>query len=256
MCCLTVPNLPLSRVRTVLIDGRADSAIMGKLSEMNIRVIRTIGHPEVYGAVSGHPDILLHPLAGKRIVYAPGLAPQLLEELTSLGFMMIRGESRLESRYPGSIAYNAARVGSFVFLHEQYTDPVLKRELAADGVTFIPVRQGYAKCSISIVDEKSIITADAGIARAAAGKGLDVLLIGPETGIRLPGLEYGFIGGSTVLLDKKVWAVTGCAESLKSIGRIRDFLAGKGIACLSLSAGPVMDLGSILPLEQDSNIGT
>jgi hypothetical protein len=247
---LNTPNLPIAPVCTVLVDGRISSGIAENLTAMNIRMIRTMEHTSVYKAVSGHPDIMLHPLGGKRIVFAPGISPQLLGELTSLGFIMIPGESRLSFTYPANIAYNAARVGSFVFLNEHFTDPVLKRELDTAGVTFVNVKQGYAKCSLSIVDEKSIITADTGIARAAEGKGMDVLLVEPEKDICLPGVAYGFIGGSTVLLDKGVWAVTGCAGNLKAFHLVNEFLEVKGIKCLSLSDGPVTDLGSILPLMQ------
>lgn len=40
---------------------------------------------------------------------------------------------------------------------------------AISGFEQVDVRQGYAKCCTCVVDEGSIITSDAGIAKAAAG---------------------------------------------------------------------------------------
>ena len=52
------------------------------------------------------------------------------------------------------------------------------------------------KCSIAIVDENSIITYDAGIAKACEGiEDLSVLLVQPGF-VRLDGYDTGFIGGT------------------------------------------------------------
>ena len=92
---------------------------------------------------------------------------------------------------------------------------------------------------------------DRGIAKIAEKKGLDVLLIEEEDGIILEGLDKGFIGGSTFLIDKCRWAICGNIEKLKSEKKIRDFLHKKGMEIVSLGNKNPVDIGSVIPLLTD-----
>ena len=76
------------------------------------------------------------------------------------------------------------------------------------GLELIPVKQGYAKCSLCIVSENAVITADEGLAYTLCRAGLDVLKIIPGC-IRLPGYGYGFIGGCCGKLDAATMAFAG-----------------------------------------------
>ena len=69
------------------------------------------------------------------------------------------------------------------------------------------VTQGYANCSVAVVDERWIITADCGIARACRAAGLDVLQICP--GFIRSGMVLGFIGGCCGKLGADQLAFTG-----------------------------------------------
>lgn len=251
---IQVPNLPDAPAAAVLMDGRIGEKIEKSLTEAGILVLKTAAHTGIYEAVCFHPDMLLHHLGCNDMVYAPGTDGVLLDALAKLGFRLIPGLSRLSSKYPFNIAYNVARVGNLAFHNEKFTDPVLKMELDKRGVEFVDVKQGYSKCSISVVSQNAIITSDCGIERAAVKKGLDVLLLPPEEGIRLPGLDYGFIGGSTGMLDKRLWAITGDAQNLKSFYKIHDFLTAKEVKIISLSDEYIVDVGSIIPLLTKSRI--
>lgn len=245
---VNMPNLPEKPVACAVVDGRISKDIEKKLHENGILPIKTFGHTKVYEAISYHPDIMLYHIEHDLVIYAPGTCINLLGKLSNLGFKLIKGASELSPDYPADIAYNAVRVGGFIFCNSAHTDPVLMAEAVKRGLEPVNVRQGYAKCSISVIDEKSIITADAGIAKAAEKKGLDVLLLDNRQNIILPGMDYGFIGGSSGLIDKNRWAVYGDAKSLSSYKKIYDFLSIRGIEIISLSKGPVVDYGSILPL--------
>lgn len=243
-----IPNLPQGPVKLAAIDGRINREIETGFSKLGIRLIKMKRHPGVYEAISFHPDIMLHHVGDESIVYAPGTDRDVLASLSSFGFKLIRGETELASAYPCDIAYNVARIGNFAFHNFKYTDPILKRELVRADVELVQVKQGYAKCSISVVDEKSIITGDPGIAKAAGINGMEVLLIGADKGILLPSLDRGFIGGSSGLIDKDLWALSGDLQKLESNHEICKFLSQRGIKEISLSDGPVVDIGSIMPL--------
>jgi len=211
-------------------------------------LIKTEKHGGVYDAISFHPDIMFHHIANERVVYAPGTSPHVVKRLEFYGFKLIEGGTVLKPYYPYDIAYNVARVGKFAFHNLKYTDHVLKRELENTGVELVHVNQGYTKCSISVIDQDSIITSDKGIAKAAEKRGLDVLLIKPEEGILLPGVGHGFIGGSSGMIDKDKWMIAGDFKSLESCDVIKKFLEKKGISCIYVHNQPVTDIGSIIPL--------
>jgi len=244
-----IPNLPQSRTSLAVVDGRIDGDLEERLRSLNIELIKTVRHADLYEEVSCHPDMMLHHLGDEYMVYAPGVDEKVLQALSEHGFKLIQGDTCLAAKYPGDIAYNVARVGKFAFHNLKYTDKVLERELKRRGVQLVHVKQGYTKCSVSVVDENSIITADKGIAAAALEKGLEVLQIEPEDAILLPGLSNGFIGGSTAMLDRRTWAVTGRFSLLKASDRISKFLGDRNIRILSLSDKDIVDIGTILPLK-------
>ncbi len=245
---IEMPNVPGGAVCLAIADGRISFEIEKALAHFGVGLIKTSRHHGLYEAVAFHPDMMLHHAGGKTVVYAPGTGEEMIAALCNAGFRLILGESELSPGYPADIAYNVARVGGYYFHNLKYTDPVLKKELERHGAEPVHVSQGYSKCSVSIVDEKSMITADAGIAAAAEKKGLEVLKIDSTQGIILPGLNYGFIGGCSCLLDEKTWAVCGDAQSLLGFEVICGFLEKRNMRIVSLSDGHVVDFGSLIPL--------
>lgn len=243
------PYLPNGPVGLVVVDGRIGKEIEERLAGLGIKLIKTRRYPGLYDAISYHPDVMLHHLGDEFIVHAPGMHPEVVDAFLSSGFKMIRGQTELGPKYPYNIAYNVLRIGNLAFHNFKFTDSVLKDQLEKRGVELINVRQGYAKCAVSIVNENSIITADSGIAKAASNKGLDVLLIKPQYNILLPGLDCGFIGGSTGLLDADKWAISGSMEKLEAASGIKSFLKDKNMKAISLCDEYILDIGSIIPLQ-------
>jgi len=244
---VNIPNIPQEKVALAIVDGRISNSVEKGLLDNGINIIKTKAHPSLYDSVAFHPDMFLHHIGGQKIVYAPGTSEETVRELEEYGFQMIRGETELKYKYPGNISYNAARVGRFVFHNTKYTDKILKDFFLKLDLELVHINQGYAKCAISVVDENSIITMDKGIAKVADKKGLDVLVV-EEKNILLPGLDYGFIGGSSGLIDKNKWAVTGRLESLESCSEILGFLSRKRKEVISLSNQQVVDIGSLIPI--------
>jgi hypothetical protein len=247
---LTVPNIPAEDVTTVILDGRAPQNITDTLKNYGITAIPTEPHPDVYAAVSFHPDIMLHHIRENIIVYAPNTPQQLLTSLLDRGFQLIQGHSRLGNKYPQTIPYNVARVGKYALHNTKYTDPVLKELLLAEQVEFIHTNQGYTKCLTCVVDSNSIITSDSDICKRAGAAGIDALLIEPDESIRLEPFNMGFIGGATGLIGRKRLAVTGDLRFHKNYQRILDFLSLKRVDLVMLNDDKLIDLGTIIPIEQ------
>lgn len=248
MSAVIKPNLPDRSVSVVIIDGRASENIVKSLLKMNIQVVKTLPHPDVYPAIAYHPDIMLHHIGQNKLVYAPNTPKKLLDNLREQGMDMIEGQTRLGRKYPGTIHYNVARVGNIAFHNTRYTDAVLRLELESQGVRLIHVNQGYSKCLTCIVDENSIITSDADICKKALSAGIDVLLIEPDTAISLPPFNMGFIGGATGLIAPGKLAFSGNVKPLKNSKEIMHFLGLKKTDVVMLSDEQLLDIGSIIPI--------
>ncbi|PYG89219.1 hypothetical protein LY28_01042 [Ruminiclostridium sufflavum DSM 19573] len=245
-----LPNLPTDAVTAVIIDGRASFEIKNALMQRNILIIQTLPHPEVYSAIAYHPDIMLHHIEDNLMVYAPNTPKPLTDQLSEMGFKLKEGHTVLKDRYPGTIAYNVARVGKYAFHNTKYTDPVVRELLEEAGVKFIDVKQGYAKCLTCIVNENSIITSDKDIHSKAAAAGIDALLIEPDKAIRLEPFDMGFIGGATGLLGKNKLAFAGNLSFHKNFKEILSFLSLKCSDMVMLNDERLMDLGTIIPIMQ------
>lgn len=248
---MQTPFVPQNPVSLALVDSRYKAGLEDDFANKNILPIFVDPCMDLYPSISCHPDIQCHPLGGNRVVVAPNASESLKNQLIQHDFEIIVGNTRLESNYPNNIAYNVARIGEFAFHNQRYTDPILKAELQAQGVEFVHVNQGYAKCSIAIIDEHSMITSDKGIAWAAMGIGLNVMVIAPGY-IELPGLDYGFIGGATGLLSRNELGVVGDWQSHIDSRNIEIFLEGRGKTPVTLGKFSFLDIGSIIPLKQRS----
>ncbi len=245
-----IPNLPADDVVKVIIDGRAPRKIKDELIKRDISFIQTLAHPDVYTAIEYHPDIMLHHIEDKIIVYAPNTPKLLLDQLSEIGFEMIKGETLLGSKYPHTIAYNVARVGKYAFHNTKHTDPVIKELLLERGIELIHVNQGYSKCLTCVVNTDSIITSDVDIYKKVASVGIDVLLIEPDESIKLETFDMGFIGGATGLIGKNKLAFSGDLKLHRNFKEIMNFLSLKTVGVVMLNDESLLDLGTIIPIMQ------
>ncbi|WZL74490.1 hypothetical protein QBE52_07065 [Clostridiaceae bacterium 35-E11] len=244
---IDVPFLPKEDVATVIVDGRTSSTIMNNLYNKAIHIIKTPLCNDIYDAIKGHPDLLLHPVTSQDIVVAPNVYKQLKDPLEALGCNIIKGRTVLKRNYPDNIAYNIARVSNFAIHNFNYTDRCTLELLERKEIKRIHVKQGYSKCSICIVNDHAIITSDRGIAKAVEKHGIEVLTIAPGY-IDLPGLDYGFIGGTSGLIGKNKLAFSGYLEHHSDYAEILYFLKRHNVAEIFLSKDKPMDIGSIIPL--------
>lgn len=145
------------------------------------------------------------------------------------------------AKYPADIAYNAACTGRYLICNAKFTAPDV---LSAPGFELIDVKQGYAKCSIVIVDESSIITYDQGVALEALSHGLDVLTISPGHVI-LEGYNTGFIGGTSGRVEDEI-IFNGNLSTHPDFERIKEFIECRGLKCTYFEEWPLTDIGSIV----------
>ena len=248
MFFLNTPYIPEKQIKSVIVDYRIDTEIESMLIDNEIEVIKSCQCADLYESIKGHPDIHIHHVSSDRIVVAPNVFSYYKSVLSKKGFALIEGDTWLSRNYPENIAYNVLRISNLAFHNTKYTDRKVKTELDKYGIRLIHVNQGYAKCSVCILDKNTAITSDKKLKDELEKNNIECLYINPG-GIVLKGLDYGFIGGATGLLDSKIIAVTGDFSNLKDYNIIMQFLIQKGFIVKLLSKKQIIDLGSIIPLR-------
>ena len=215
------------------------------------RTLRLPPHPQLPFPVNSHPDMLLFFSSDAIFCTAAyfKVARRELEELSHIAKLPVRTVMReVGLRYPDDVLLNAAPVGKYLFCRPDATAEEL---LTQPTVTVLPVKQGYAKCSVIPVGENALMTADKSIGKAAANAGLAVLYL-PTDGIRLDGYSHGFPGGCTSFSPYQHTDTVyfcGSFSQYAGSGDMRRFCAERGIQLLSLGDFPPTDVGTIFLIE-------
>lgn len=233
----------ISRGRgTVFLSEEAGAELVGCLTKRgySIETVRTEGI--VAEPVSAHPDMFMCKLG------VSDAAPVV---------RCLEPEKELGCDYPADIAYNAACTGRFFIHNLKHTaSKLLETAQRIPGMTFVDVRQGYAKCSIVVADEESVITYDRGIAAACIRAGMkeeNILIVEPGH-VLLKGYDTGFIGGATGRIGDTVY-FNGDLSGHPDCERIVVFLEERGLKVWWFSGRPLTDIGSVIVEDAGRAVG-
>lgn len=248
------PNLPQGNVRVVAIGESYLPIVNDPFKRLGIEIVPIPLCDKVDARVSGHADLTTHHLRANDIMVSAdtysGTYNNLKIVCNKFGLQMwniFTGGSKLRTKYPGDVPLNALRIGQFLFCNTTHTDVRLLRYCEENGIETVHVNQGYARCSVCIVQENAAITADPGLAEAMEQKEIDVLRI-HQGYIELPGFEYGFIGGASGKISHDKLCFTGTLKSHPDIYSIERFLDKHGVKLIELTKEACLDIGSIIPL--------
>ncbi len=242
------PFIPAKNANMAIVAGNASTSIINSLERLQIKVIPTIKCLDVDESIAYHPDIVIHPINYNTLIIAPNVFNYYADKLERFNLKLIKGERRLEGKYPLDIAYNVGRIYGRAIHNFKYTDEVLKFYLKKENLEFINVKQGYTKCSMAIVSEDSIITSDLPIYKKLKDLGYGVLLISPGY-INLENQEYGFIGGATGNLSIEKMLFSGILEEHPDKEKIKKFIYEKNREIIYLSKEKITDIGTIITLN-------
>ncbi len=211
---------------------------------------KTIIPPEIKSlpyAMRRHADLGICVISENTAVCPPDTFMYYKKTLSQYGFNVIKGETNVGCNYPSDSAYNVGIIKDKCFVNKDVCDPELFKLLEEYGYKIIHVKQGYAKCSICMLDENTIITGDESIRKAAEKNDIEAVFVSNES-IILDGFNYGFIGGCMGKADKHTLLVNGELEKYKQGQIILNILEDKKITPLPLRKGALLDIGSIIPL--------
>lgn len=232
---IETPHLPQGKVGLCALGGKYRENLEKPLQNLGITPLWLPENLAVDPRLSGHADLMLLHLGGNRVLTYLDALPDI-----GLDAVKLAGQGRA---YPEDARLCACVVGRFCIHNFRAS------EAGDAGFERIDVRQGYAKCCTCVVDAQSLITSDAGIARAASLHGLDVLGIRPGY-VALPGFDTGFIGGAAFKIAPDALAFTGRLEHHPDWPEIARFLRERGVEPLFLTDLPAFDIGSAVPLTE------
>lgn len=230
--------------RIAVINPDVPGEIIDSLKKMDIEPVLIPKTGLVDGPLAGHPDIQIF-VHGDRVFCHPDISPSFVTAIEKHADVTLC-TTPLSRAYPADVPYNIACAGPWAFRHSAGSDPLVEEYLRSKNITAVGVSQGYAKCSTLIVDDTSIVTADASIHRAASSRGIESLLISAGY-IDLPGYRYGFIGGATGLRENMV-LFAGTMTHHPHYAMIEDFIVGRGKKIVPLGRMAAVDLGTIFVL--------
>ena len=203
------------------------------------KVVRTRANKNLLRGLDTHPDILTHPLPSGEIVvdrdnfeYYKKIFPDK---------KILPSHSILSKEYPKDVPQNAFTFKNYFIHNLKFTDKVLLDYYKNSGYEMIDIKQGYGKCS-SLVTEDFIITSDGGIYESLRDF-IPIYKI-KHGEIRLQNFNYGFIGGATGVLGKKIF-FTGDLSHHSSYEEILKIIKKYDYEIEILSKDPIEDFGSI-----------
>lgn len=230
------------------IDYRATKEELDNILKFNINPILVPKCNSVYEAINGHPDIQLNILKNNspnKVIVQKEIPEDFKNILLKNNINFIISKNTLSSKYPKDIILNSLTLESY-FIHTlKYSDENLLN--SQESKIRINVPQGYTKCSILPVREKSLITSDKGIFESLKDYGFDILLL-PPGDILLPSLNYGFIGGAGGMISNDKMAFFGDLDNYKWGDEVRKFLFKYDVSPIALRKGKLIDRGSLLAL--------
>ncbi len=238
-------NLPENDVTLFVCGNKEFAEIISDKSGAG--VLLSAPSPLLQNEVASHADMAMCHLGGDKIIideYQANLSDFLIRE----GFSAIKDTSP-KTEYPDDIKFNACVCGGYIFGKEKNLSGVLLNEAKKKSLTVVNVAQGYAKCSVCVVNENAIITDDMSINEACRKIGIDTLFVS-KGDIYLSDNHYGFIGGCTGKLSEKTVAFTGALSTHRDGDKIKSFLAKYNMTALELTNGRLVDIGGILPLKE------
>ena len=217
-----------------IVDKNADREIFENLDRLKIKYIKSTELSNVHNSTSKNPDMQIFFVNSYKAIVSPDCFNYYREFLPK-NVGLIKGTKTPADTYPEDIPYNVAGLDGVAVANAEFTDDEIRK-----NIEIINVRQGYAKCSLCITGDKSVITEDKGTAKILYENGFNVCEI-TSGEVELEGYDNGFIGGASGYDGEKIY-FAGDITSHKDYQKIKEFV-DKEIVCLK--SGKLKDIGTL-----------
>lgn len=244
MSIIEKANLPRRKVSAAVI-GKCGKVLESFISSFGIELLFAEENTKIDPAIGNHADVNVLYLGGGTVVL-DGSQHSLAERLRLRGFKTVFVSDPVCGLYPGDCRLNFALIAQRAFGKFAVAD---KSVQMLENVKKINVRQGYAKCSVCVVNENAIITDDVSIYKAARHENMHVLLC-QKGSVMLSGHDYGFIGGACALTEERHLLFFGDITRHENFCQISDFLREEDCRFSFLKDYSLTDIGGIVAVEE------
>ena len=166
------PNLP-DNTETVLIGEKYVPALKGPLELLDVELIGVPANCRVDPRLSSHADLSVLHAGGENFFLAQRLNnTEFADKLIKKGCKICFCAENQAEKYPFDAMLNICSIGNAFIYCPKVSDETVVSYQTGQGRTGISSRQGYCKCSVCVLDQKAIISADKGISRACKSAGL------------------------------------------------------------------------------------
>lgn len=224
-------------MKQIIVDYKTSTDTKNELMKLGFSVIDTKPVRSLYNEVKGHGDMQIHIVNGKAIC-EPTVYEYYLKKLKNVN--VIRGSVNISGKYPNDISYNTCTLGNTAVCKVANT----ALEIINEYKNIIDTRQGYAKCSLCVLNDYSAITSDSGLYKQLTNLGFNILKITPGH-IALGNMD-GFIGGASGLIKPNLIAFNGNISEHPDYKNIKCFCDDLNIDIISLNKGVLTDIGSFI----------
>lgn len=236
----------------LIIDERMRKIEKQKLKELGCDLIEIKQSKNVYPEISSHVDIFACKV-GEKVIVEPSQYINIKSQISN-EYNLIKGQECIDTKYPYDIKYNVCTIGKKAIHNFEYTDPIVKKELIAQGYELINTTQGYTNCSIAVIDENSAIVTDKGLYKILQKHNIDVLYLQYEPEIKLLKHEgysnrKGFIGGVISRVNNKIF-VSGDLNKIDKNQQIRKFIETRKLEIVEFEGLDVIDYGGLIELNK------
>ena len=230
----------------VITDCRINASALSHLQELGFTPILMPAAEYLQIGVASHTDMLIFlgfdKLFCHKKYYERNREP--IDRISSIsGNEILLTDEPTGDKYPLDVLFNACLVGDKLICNEKTVSKLLINTAKNLKCDIINVPQGYTKCSVCVVSENAVITADKAVAEACKAAKIDVLTVS-EGYISLPPYKFGFIGGACGLCGDKIY-FCGSVDTHPDGERIKRFCKYHNKTAVSLSGGELQDVGSL-----------
>lgn len=236
-------------MKYALIASSTPTDVKKALSVLGCSTIELPPHNSLPSPTASHPDMLIFQI-GKIIFCSREYFESAREEfkiISSIGYEIIVTEEKIREKYPGDILFNGFIMNNRLYCKADGFSSRIKDYALSNGIEIRNVRQGYAKCSVCMVEKNAAITADMSIAKILTDDGVEVLKIS-EGNILLPPYNTGFIGGCSGVNEERIY-FSGNIDLHPDGNAVRDFCKAHGKEVICLSEDTLFDVGTIFFFE-------
>lgn len=230
----------------VITDNRIDKSSLLSLCREGFKPILLPPADYLQAGVAGHTDMLIFIGFGRLFCHKSYYESnrELIERIVKISELdLTLSDEPTDAKYPNDVLFNACLVKNKLICNEKTVSKLILEAAKTLKCEVISIPQGYTKCSVCVVSENAIITADKAIASACEAVSIDVLTVS-EGHISLPPYNFGFIGGASGLCGNKVY-FCGALDCHPDGESIKKFCEKHKKIAVSLSDDELQDVGSL-----------